>query len=101
MAADLSRKAPFLYSWNCQDTEVLAINSLVPEVSWANWELPYMFPPLAKVLGQKVKEILIVVPWWPGKTFFTTLQSVMFDCCRIRPFRNMIIRIQLTRTQRQ
>ena len=97
MATTLSRKAPFFYSWNCQDTEVLAINSLAPDISWVDWELPYVFPPfpliapvLAKVLDQKVKVILIVVPWWPSKAFLAMLQSMIFDCRRIRLSRDMI-----------
>ena len=97
MATTLSRKVPFFYSWNRQDTKALAINSLAPDVSWANWELPYVFPPfpliapvLARVLDQKIKKMLIVVPWWPGKTFFATLQPMIIDCCRIRHSRNMI-----------
>ena len=45
---------------------------------------------MAKVLDQKVKVILIVVPWWPSKAFFTMLQSMIIDCPRIRLSRDMI-----------
>ena len=97
MATTLSRKALFFYRWNRQDTEVSAIDSLAPDISWADWELPYMFPPfpliapvLVKVLDQKVKVMLIVVPWWPSKAFFAMLQSMIIDCRRIRLSRDMI-----------
>ena len=45
---------------------------------------------LAKVLDQKAKLVLIVVPWWPSKAFFAMLQSMIIDCRRIRPSSNMI-----------
>lgn len=84
MATEESKKAVFFYSWRRQDTNALGLDSLAEDVSWAQWDLPYCFPPfpllervLQKVQSQKIKRMVVIVPWWPTKPFFGTLQ--VFD----------------------
>ena len=81
MASDISRKAPFFYSWSRNDKEALALDALAPDLDWTKWTRPYCFPPfplieavLKKILTQRVKRVILVVPWWPSKPFFPLLK---------------------------
>ena len=90
MATTRSRKCPMFYSWSRTDTEAWGTDSLAMDVNWQQFSLPYCFPPfpllnqvLAKVKEQQVQQLLLVVPWWPGKPFFPILLSMILDCRRI------------------
>jgi hypothetical protein len=91
MATTESRKAPFFYGWRSCDTEALALDSLARDVDWSGWENPYCFPPfslvgavLQKCCEQRLKRMILVVPWWPSKAFFGNLQVIFLSvqaCC--------------------
>ena len=81
MASDISRKAPFFYSWSRNDKQALALDALAPDLDWTRWTRPYCFPPfplieavLRKILTQRVERVILVVPRWPSKPFFPLLQ---------------------------
>lgn len=81
MATEESKKAVFFFSWRKCDTNALGLDSLAEDVDWSQWNLPYCFPPfpllekvLQKVQQQSINKMIIIVPWWPTKPFFGTLQ---------------------------
>ena len=91
MATYLSRKLPLYFAWNRQDPEAWGIDALAQDVNWAQFSLPYIFPPfpligqvLRKVEEQKVERMLLVAPWWPTKPFFTKLLSMTVEVKRLR-----------------
>ena len=84
MATEESKKAVFFYSWRRCDTNALGLDSLAEDVSWSQWNLPYCFPPfplvervLQKAQTQEVAQMVVIVPWWPTKPFFGTLQVLL------------------------
>ena len=90
MATTSSRKAPYFYSWNRADTEALALDALSPDIKWAGWTRPYLFPPfslippaLAKIKKEELKSVIMVVPWWPGKPWWTTFTSMLILAKRL------------------
>ena len=93
MATVMSRKAPMYYSWSRNDPEAWGQDSLARDMDWTKFSLPYCFPPfpllgqvLSKIREQKVEKLLLVVPWWPTKVWFSTLLSMLLDCRRFRYF---------------
>ena len=61
MASDRSRKCPVFYSWSRRDKEAWGIDSLVHNVDWASFQLPYCFPPfpLLQQVLEKCKVCLL------------------------------------------
>ena len=91
MATTLSRKCPVFYSWRAADREAWGFDSLARDVNWSNWSLPYCFPPFSLVLQvlqkakeQKVKRMIVVVPWWPTKAYFPLLLNMLVEARRFR-----------------
>ena len=98
MASNASRKTPFFYSWSREDTEALALDSLSQDINWAGWELPYLFPPisligscLSKIRDQEVSRVVMVLPYWPGKPWFSTMQEMLIDIRRLPLFKTLVV----------
>ena len=98
MASNTSRKTPFFYSWSREDTEALALDSLSQDINWAGWELPYLFPPfsligscLNKIRDQEVSRVVMVLPYWPGKPWFSTMQEMLIDIRRLPVFKTLVL----------
>ena len=90
MASDRSRKVPVFFSWSRLDIEAWGLDSLAQDVNWAQFSLPYCFPPfpllqqvLEKCKRQEVPKMILVAPWWLGKPFFPVLMSMLLDVRRI------------------
>ena len=97
MATTESRKTPFFYSWSRNDSEAVGLDSLSRDVTWNSWSLPYLFPPfslipacLNKIQEQKVRKIIVILPYWKGKPWFTQAQKMMVDIKRL-PFRKDLV----------
>ena len=91
MATVMSRKVPMYFAWSRTDPEAWGLDSLARDVNWTQFNLPYCFPPfpllgqvLSKVRDQGVERMILVVPWWPTKVWFSTLLSMLLDCRRFR-----------------
>merc|ERR1719186_397937 len=98
MASNLTRKEPFFYSWNRQDTEALSLDSLSKDISWAGWQFPYLFPPfsligpcLNKIRHQKLDRLVAVLPYWPGKPWFSLMQEMIIDIRRLPVFKTLVV----------
>ena len=83
MASQRSRKVPRFMSWNREDTEAEALDSMSLAVRWDTWELPYLFPPfsligkcLQKIREQEVKKIIMILPWSLDSTHLGTALSM-------------------------
>ena len=90
MASERSRQVPAFFSWSKEDTSAIGLNSLAADVDWGRWELPYVFPPfplisrtLEKMRIQRVREAIIVVPWWPSKPHHPVLLKMITQIRRI------------------
>ena len=90
MASEQSRQVPRFISWNKKDISAIQLDSLAANVDWSQWQLPYIFPPfplIARVLEkcktQKVKEMILVVPWWPSKPYHPILAKMIQKIRRI------------------
>lgn len=97
MASQLSRKAPFFYSWSRADKEALSLDALSQDLNWSMWENPYIFPPfpliapcLAKIRDQKVSRVLAVLPYWPGKVWFSTFMQMAVEVRRLPPSKMLV-----------
>ena len=97
MASQKSRKVPFFYSWNRQDQEALDLDALSPRINWAAWEKPYLFPPfpliaacLEKIRIQQVPRIIVILPYWPGKVWFSRFLEMAVDVKRLPPSKSLI-----------
>ena len=116
MASDLSRKAPFFYSWSRQDKQALALDALATDVDWTQWENPYCFPPfslilpvLRKILEQRVPRLMLVLPWREGQSYMPMLQvrlcsqdfylinngcqDMVLEVVRLRKIKEMLINL--------
>ena len=98
MASDMSRKAPVFFSWTRADQEAWGLDSLAQDVHWNQFELPYCFPPfpllqqvLDKCKRQEVDRMILVAPWWSGKTFFPSLLEMLLECRRIPVNTNLVV----------
>ena len=98
MASNASRKTPFFYSWSREDTEALALDSLSQDINWAGWELPYLFPPfsligpcLNKIRDQEVSRVVLVLPYWPGKPWFSIMQEMLIDIRKLPVFKTLVL----------
>ena len=96
MASNMSRKEPFFYSWDRRDTEALALDSLSQDINWAGWQFPYLFPPfsligpcLKKIRQQKEETLVTVLPYWPGKPWFSLM--MMVDIRRLPVFKAQVV----------
>ena len=97
MATIRSRKFPFYYAWSASDPEAWATDAMAQDVDWGSWRLPYCFPPfalvgavLAKTIQDRVRRMILVVPWYPSKTWFPMLISMMLDARRFRVSSNLL-----------
>ena len=97
MASEMSRKEPFFFSWNRADKEALALDALAPDISWATWQFPYLFPPfpliplcLNKIQEQRVENVLAILPYWPGKPWFSVFQELVVTVRRLPPYKNLV-----------
>ena len=86
------------FSWSQRDHEAWGIDSLAQDVNWAQFQLPYCFPPfplllqvLEKCRSQEVPKMILVAPWWTGKPFFPVLLDMLLDCQRIPISSQMIV----------
>ena len=84
MASQSSRKVLRFISWSKADSEAVALDSLSPAVRWDIWDLPYLFPPfsligmcLQKIRDQKVKWIIVVLPWSQDLVHFGTAMMML------------------------
>ena len=98
MASDLSRKLPLFYSWSRRDVEAFGLDSLAEDVSWGQFNLPYVFPPfpligqvLDKARKEKVDRMIIVVPWWPTKPFFPMLVEMALDSRKLPRWDHLVV----------
>ena len=98
MASTLSRKSPFFYSWNRRDLEALALDSLSRDIRWNAWTRPYLFPPfpliaacLNKIQEQAVERIIVVLPFWPGKAWFSDFQRMALSVKRLPVHKDLIV----------
>ena len=97
MASQQSRKAPYFFSWNQADNEALRIDALAQDLNWSIWENPYIFPPfplialcLAKIRDQRVNRILMIVPYWPGKVWFSAFMQMALEVRRLPPCKDLV-----------
>ena len=86
------------YSWSRADQEAWGIDSLAQDVNWAQFTLPYCFPPfpllqqvLDKCRRQEVHRMVLVAPWWTGEPFFPALLDMLLECRRIRVQSNLVM----------
>ena len=98
MASQQSRKAPFFFSWSRKDYEAFGLDALSPDLDWAVWELPYLFPPfpliaacLEKIIVQKVPRVITILPYWPGKVWFSQLMEMAIEIKRLPPWKSLVI----------
>ena len=101
MASMQSRKCPFFYSWNRKDEEALALDSLSRDVRWNAWTKPYLFPPfpliaacLNKIQEQAVEKIIVILPFWPGKAWFSDLQRMALSVKRLPLRKDLIVDLE-------
>ena len=94
MATTLSRKCPVFFPWNREDVEAWGLDSISKEVDWSQFTLPYIFPPfplipqvLNKVLEQKVEKIMMILPYWQNKPWFSLASNMAMKIRRL-PFRD-------------
>ena len=97
MATRLSRKSPFYFSWQSGDSDALGLDSLSPDIRWDRFELPYLFPPfplipacLRKVVEQQVDKMILVAPYWSGKSWFPLLLSLSSSIKRLPPDKKIV-----------
>ena len=76
MATTESRKAPFFFSWSRENTEEIGQNSLAKDVDVVGVAL-------REIQEQEVKELILITPWWPSKSYFPVLQEMLLDCHRL------------------
>ena len=98
MATTESRKTQFFFSWSRTDVEAIGLDSLSRDVTWSSWDLPYLFPPfslipacLNKIKEQKLKKVLVILPYWTGKPWFSDVQRMLVDIKRLPPRKDLII----------
>ena len=98
MASTQSRKVPFFFSSHRKDEEALALDSLSRDVMWNAWTLPYLFPPfpliaacLNKIQDQAVEKIIMILPFWPGKAWFSDFQKMALSVKRLPVRKDLVL----------
>ena len=98
MASTKSRKAQFFYSWSKADEQALGLDSLSRDVMWNSWQLPYLFPPfpliaacLNKIQEQAVKKIVMILPFWPGKPWFSDFLMMAISIKRLPIRKDLVV----------
>ena len=97
MATRESSKTERFWGWR-KDSYAEGIDSLSPIVSWRGMGFPYVFPPpplitkvLDKISQAKLKEAIIIAPWWYSKPWFPRLRA-MTSVMRRLPLRGCLIK---------
>ena len=42
----------------------------------------------------QVKELMMILPWWPSKAWFSTLQRMLVTVRRLRVCRDLVVDLQ-------
>ena len=91
MATQRSRECPAFISFSKQDEEAVQVDALDQDISWKGWEKPYCFPPpalvgrvLLKIRQEELKEVILVVLWWPQKPYFAVLMLMVKKVRRLQ-----------------
>lgn len=105
MATTESRKVPVFYSWSRNDREAVGLDSLSKDVSWNRWSLPYLFPPfslipacLNKIQEQEIEKIIVILPYWTGKPWFSQVQRMIVDIKRLPLRRDLVVDLASSNT---
>ena len=101
MASQRTRKCPMFISYSKWDREAIQVNALAQDVSWKGWKRPYCFPPLAlvgQVLGkirqEELDEVILIVPWWPRKPYFSILMSMVTKIRRLHMEKDLLVDVE-------
>lgn len=96
-ATRLNTQLPKFVSW-FPDPEAFASDAF--SICWTDLYLPYIFSPfsviqrvLQKITEEKVRKVLMVVPWWKTQSWFPLLLNCLIDFPRKLPMRRDLLRL--------
>lgn len=92
-----SAQVPAYLTWSAADVYARGVDALADATNWTQYRKPYAFPPFSLVMPTlekcnrfKIREMILVVPFWASKPWFGLLLRMCKQMWRLPQMKNIV-----------